>query len=153
MGRRMVLNPDFREFVESCVAREVRFLVVGGYALAAHGHPRLTKDLDVWVWIEPANASRMVAALADFGFGSVKLEESDFLEEGVVIQLGYPPNRIDLLTSIDGVDFEDAYPRRVEVDLGNGLMVPVIGVEDFRANKRASGRLQDLADIEALDEL
>lgn len=145
----MELDPDFSEFIGCCVEREVRFLVVGGYALAAHGHPRFTKDLDIWIWIDPGNARRLVVALADFGFGSLGLTEADFVEPGVVVQLGQAPKRIDLLTSIDGVTFDDCWPARVQIDIG-GLSVPVIDAGHLVVNKRASGRLQDLADVEAL---
>lgn len=145
----MELDPDFREFIGCCVAHDVRFLVVGGYALAAHGHPRFTKDLDVWLWIDPGNARRLVAALTDFGFGSLGLTEADFVEPGIVVQLGHAPKRIDLLTSIDGVTFDECWPDRVGIDVG-GVTVPFIDVAHLVVNKRASGRLQDLADVEAL---
>lgn len=148
-GGPMQLDPDFSEFIACCVGREVRFLVVGGYALAAHGHPRFTKDLDVWVWVEVDNARRLVTALADFGFASLGLSEDDFVEPGVVVQLGHAPKRIDLLTSIDGVCFEDCWPARVEIEIG-GVTVPFIDVDHLVVNKRAAGRLQDLADAEAL---
>lgn len=146
----MRLSPDFNAFVDACVARGVRFLVVGGYALAAHGHPRMTKDLDVLVEPEPANAERLIAALADFGFGAIGLTAADFTEPGAVIQLGYPPLRIDLLTSLDGVPFEEAYEGRVEIDV-DGRPIPVIGRDALIANKRATGRHQDLADVERLE--
>lgn len=144
----MRLDPDFSEFIACCVEREVRFLVVGGYAVAAHGHPHFTKDIDIWVWIDPDNARRLVAALSDFGFAS-GLTENDFAEPGVVVQLGHAPKRIDLLTSIDGVAFEDCWPARFEIEMG-GIAVPFIDVANLMVNKRASGRLQDLADVEAL---
>lgn len=146
----MEFDRDFSEFVECCVAREVRFLVVGGYALAAHGHPRLTKDLDVWLWIDRGNAERLVSALGDVGFGSLGLVADDFTAPDVVVQLGHPPLRIDLLTSIDGVTFEECWPAHVVIDIG-GLGVPFIDVEHLIVNKKASGRLQDLADAEALE--
>ncbi|WP_084955607.1 nucleotidyl transferase AbiEii/AbiGii toxin family protein [Thermoactinospora rubra] len=146
----MELDPDFSEFIALCVARDVRFLIVGGYALAAHGHPRFTKDLDIWVWVDPGNADRLVAALEEFGFASLGLQPADFLQQGVVVQLGYPPKRIDILTSVDGVEFESCWPRRVEVSI-SGQPVPFISVDDIIANKRASGRPQDLADIAALE--
>ena len=146
----MHLHRDFNAFIDCCAARGVRFLVVGGYALAAHGHPRMTKDLDVLVEPDPSNAERLVAALGDFGFGTIGLETADFIEPGAVVQLGYPPIRIDILTSIDGVPFEQAYDRRADVDV-DGRHVPVIGRDELIANKRATGRLQDLADVERLE--
>ncbi len=146
----MELDPEFSEFIASCAARDVRLLIVRGYALAAHGHPRFTKDLDVWVWVDPINLERLVAALDDFGFGSLGLSADDFGVPGTVIQLGYPPKRIDLLTSVDGVEFEAAWHRRSDVAVGE-LRVPIIGAADLIANKRAVGRPQDLADIVALE--
>lgn len=145
----MELDRDLSEFIECCVAREVRFLVVGGYAVAAHGHPRYTKDLDVWVWIDVGNARRLILALADFGFAALGLTEDDFTQPGLVVQLGHPPKRIDLLTSIDGVEFEACWGDHVDIDVG-GVTIPVIDLDSLLANKRASGRLQDLADAEAL---
>ena len=115
----MELDRDFSEFIASCAAHNVRFLIVGGYAVAAHGHPRFTKDLDVWVWLDEQNAGRLVSALEDFGFGSLGLTPADFLEEGVVVQLGYPPKRIDILTQVDGVQFDSCWERRVEVDIAS----------------------------------
>jgi len=145
----MRLNPDFSAFVDACAEHGVRYLVVGGYALAAHGFPRNTKDLDVWVEAEPGNAERLLCALGDFGFGTLDLSVGDFTEPGHVIQLGYPPVRIDLLTSIDGVEFGEAFARSAIV-ASDGREVRVIGRDDLVANKRASGRLQDLADVERL---
>lgn len=117
------------EFIECCGRREVRFLIVGGYAVAAHGHPRATEDLDVWVLIDPGNAERLVLALDDFGMGSVGLTPSDFMEPGVVVQLGYPPLRIDLLTSVTGVAFEDCWENRVIESLGSRGFVGRPGIE------------------------
>ncbi len=145
----MKLDPDFREFIECCLARDVRFLIVGGYALAAHGHPRFTKDLDVWLWLDQGNTGRLVRALADFGFGSLQLCEDDFAEPGRVVQLGHAPKRIDLLTSIDGVVFDDCWATRIEVDV-DGVCVPFIDLQHLLTNKRASGRPQDVADVAAL---
>ena len=145
----MELDKDFSEFVESFIEHDVRFMIVGGYALAAHGLPRATGDLDAWVWVDPANAQRIVAALRDFGFGQMEISESDFTRSDSVVQLGYPPYRIDILTSIDGVEFEPAWNRRLTVEL-QGLSVPVIGRDDLIVNKRAVGRRQDLADVERL---
>jgi hypothetical protein len=145
----MHLDRDFREFVESFVAHEVRFLLVGGYALAAHGVPRATGDFDAWVWVDRSNAGRIVAALHAFGFGSLGIDEDDFTRPDTVVQLGYPPHRIDILTSIDGVEFDDAWARRVPVD-ADGVQIEVISRDDLVANKLAAGRAQDLADVERL---
>jgi hypothetical protein len=141
----MELNPDFQEFLRSFVGHDVRFLIVGGYALAAHGHPRYTKDLDVWVWTDPSNAQRVVEALEEFGFGGLGLTAADFEEPDVVVQLGREPQRIDILTFATGLVFDEAYERRVLVDVG-GLDVPFVSVHDLRTNKLATGRLRDQAD-------
>ena len=146
----MRLDRDFSEFIGFLSAHEVRFLVVGGYAVAVHGHPRYTDDLDVWVLVHPDNAERLLCALDDFGFGSVGLTAADFMQPNRVVQLGYPPLRIDLLTSVDGVAFDDCYANRVEVQLDE-VVVPFIALADLRRNKTASGRPQDLADLDALD--
>ena len=147
-----ILTKDFVEFIECCAVREVKFLVVGGYALAAHGHPRATKDLGVWIMIEPANAERLIEALNDFGMGSVGLEADDFLEPEVVVQLGYPPMRIDLITSATGVDFEQSWNNRVLVPVGS-VVAGFISREDLIANKTASARPQDLVDVNILRDL
>jgi hypothetical protein len=143
------LDPDFRDFVNLFVANEVRFLIVGGYAVAAHGLPRYTGDLDAWVWVSSENASRVVASLEAFGFTGLGLSDEDFSKRDRVVQLGYPPYRIDILTSIDGVEFEPAWRRRVILEL-DGISVPFIGRDDLLANKRAAGRPQDIADVERL---
>jgi len=146
-----VLNQDFKEFIQSLSDNQVRYLVVGGYAVALHGHPRYTKDMDVWVESDPINAKRMVLALRQFGFGSLGLDESDFLAPDQIIQLGYPPRRIDVLTSLPGVDFAECYAASVEVEI-EGILVNFIDLDHLRINKRASGRLQDLADLENLED-
>lgn len=146
----MRLNRDFHELLACFDRNDVRYLIIGGWALAAHGVQRMTKDLDVWVWPDPGNARAVVAALDEFGFGDVGLTDADFVTPDTVVQLGYPPNRVDLLVTPSGVDFEQCWLDRIDLDC-EGLVVPFIGVEGLRANKRAVGRLQDLADIEALD--
>lgn len=143
------LDPDFHEFITCCIERDVRFLVVGGWAMAAHGHARATKDIDVWMWLDPHNAARMVSAIEDFGFGSAGLTPEDLLDPSAVFVMGRAPKRIDVLATIDGVEFDDCWPNRVEVDCG-GLLVPFIARADFVANKQASGRPQDLADVDRL---
>ena len=145
----MNLNPDFHEFVKSFVAHNVRFLIIGGYAVAAHGHPRYTKDLDVWVWADPENSDRILAALDAFGFGNVGLTAEDFEAPHSVIQLGNEPLRIDILTTATGHDFTDAYENRMLVSIGD-VQVPFVSLGDLRVNKLSTGRLQDLADVDAL---
>ena len=144
-----MLNRDFKEFAELLGARGVEHLVVGGYALAAHGHPRYTGDIDFWIRPTPDNIERLLLALGDFGFGSLGLTRDDFGSDSV-IQLGHPPRRIDLLTTLDGVDFSECWSRREVVALG-GVTLNIIGRGDFISNKQAVGRLKDLADIEAIN--
>jgi uncharacterized nucleotidyltransferase DUF6036 len=146
----MELNQDFREFFLSLNARGVRYLVVGGFAVALHGHPRYTKDIDVWIDCTAANAKRMVRALADFGFESLGLCASDFQVVDQVIQLGIAPNRIDILMSLKGVNFRRCYPQRVMADF-EGVVVNFIDIESLKVNKRSTGRVQDQADAESLD--
>lgn len=143
------LNSDFREFLEFLNSNEVEYLVIGGYAVAAHGHPRYTKDIDIWIAPNPQNAQRLMHALEQFGFGGVGLSLDDFLLPDTVVQLGYPPRRIDLLTGPSGVDFTVCYPDRLEVDV-EGTVVKFIGLDGLRRNKAASGRPQDLADLDHL---
>jgi hypothetical protein len=145
----MKLDKDFNEFVELFVANDVRFLVVGGYALAAHGYPRATDDFDTWVWVNPENAEKIVKCLTEFGFGSLSLATDDFMTPDRVVQLGYPPYRIDIITSISGVEFDSAWANRLIVDV-DGLKVPFISREDLLKNKRATGRPKDLLDVEYL---
>lgn len=145
-----MLTADFEDFLRLLNERQVRYVVAGGFAVAAHGTPRYTKDLDVWVEVGPENAERLLRALDEFGMGSLGLTEADFLEHDVVVQLGYEPNRIDLLTGLTGVEFAEAYPRRIVVRLGD-VDVPFLGRDDLIANKRALGRARDLADVEDLE--
>lgn len=145
-----MLSKDFKEFIELLNAYEVRYLVVGGYAVAFHGHPRYTKDLDVWIERSKENALNALKALEKFGFGSLGLKSEDFLETDQIIQLGYPPNRIDILTTLKKLKFEDCYKARVEVEI-QGLKINFIDLENLKKNKRATGRPQDLADAENLE--
>lgn len=142
----MELDQDFNEFVALLATHDVRYMIVGGYALAAHGLPRATGDLDAWIWADPINAQRLLSALDEFGFGGVGIEEADLTSPDRVIQLGYPPYRIDLVTQISGVEFETAWARHIEVIL-DGVKVPFIGREDLIVNKRATGRPQVIADV------
>jgi hypothetical protein len=144
-----VLNQDFKEFIQSLNDNHVRYLVIGGYAVALHGYPRYTKDMDVWIEMSPDNAAHMVKALEQFGFGSLDLHAADFLVPDQIIQLGYPPNRIDLLTTPPGIDFASCYATRVEVVIDE-TTVNFIDLENLKKSKRAAGRLQDLADLENL---
>jgi len=145
-----MLNQDFREFVQSLNDNQVRYLVVDGYAVAFHGYPLYTKDIDLWVEMTPENAARIVQALQQFGFGSLGLTVQDFLEADTIIQLGHPPRRIDLLTTVPGVDFAVCFDARVVVEIDD-LPVNFIDLQNLIKNKRASGSAQDLADIENLE--
>lgn len=144
-----MLSQDFKEFIESLNANGVRYLVVGGYAVAFHGYPRYTKDLDVWIDLNPENAMRLIKTMEQFGFGSLGLKETDFLDADQVVQLGYPPNRIDILTTLAGVEFEACYQCKVQL-LIDDVMVHLIDLENLKRNKKTVGRLQDLADLESL---
>ena len=145
-----MLSLDFKEFIQSLNGNGVRYLVVGGYAVALHGYPRYTKDIDIWVELNPSNADKIMRTLDQFGFASLGLKAEDFLEPDTIIQLRYPPNRIDLLTTLTGVDFETCYSARIELDM-EGLTVNFIDLENLKENKKASGRAQDLADLENLE--
>lgn len=144
-----MLSKDFKEFVALLNAHGAEYLVVGGYAMAVHGRPRQTGDLDIWLKRSPENALRVMAALQDFGFGELGLSVADFEVPDQVVQLGYPPFRIDLLTAIDGVDFAAAWPSRFEYRLDDQT-IPFIGLDTLKENKRASGRPRDIDDLENL---
>lgn len=144
------LTRDFQDLLQLLGEHGVRFLVVGGYAVAAHGHPRYTKDLDIWVEPTPDNARRIVAVLDAFGFASLGLSADDFEQAGVVIQLGHEPGRVDLLTSVSGLVFAEVYDTRVDAMFGP-TSVPIIDRLSLITNKRASGRPQDLADVAKLE--
>lgn len=144
-----LLTDDFREFLRLLSAKRVEYLLVGGYAVGLHGYPRATVDLDIWVHAVPANAERTVAALKDFGFESRSLEPGLFTSPRSIVRFGVPPFRIEVMTSIDGVEFDACRRRAVEFDL-DGLDVPVISLDDLKANKKAAGRYKDLADLDNL---
>ena len=145
----MSVNPDFRDLFAALNEAEAEFLIVGGYALAVHGVPRFTKDLDVWVRADEANANRVWHALDSFGapFGDLRVE--DLASPGIVFQMGVPPNRIDIITGIDGIGFDEAWKRRLSSAYGD-QPVKVIGFEDLIRNKEATGRPQDALDAVTL---
>jgi len=147
----MEVQKDFREFVELLNEHEVEFIIVGGYALAFHGVPRFTGDIDVFVKADIENAKRIMNALAAFGFGSLDLTIDDFKDQNKVIQLGLPPVRIDIITSLSGVTWEEVDASK-ESGLFGDISVPYIGKKELIINKRATGRKKDLADLEALGE-
>ena len=142
----MRLQRDLREFVELLNCSEVRYVIVGGYAVAYHGHPRFTGDIDLFVESSADNADRILAALHQFGFGDLELTAQDFQHPDNIVQLGMPPNRIDLLTSLSGVSFEQVWQARLKTEL-DGLPVCFISKDLLLQNKRASGRAKDLADV------
>lgn len=144
-----MLSKDFKEFIELLNVHSVRYLVVGGYAVAFHGYPRYTKDLDVWIELSPKNAENVINALEEFGFGSLGLKTEDFLESDQIIQLGYPPNRIDILTTLKEINFEDCFKAKIEIEI-QGIKINFIDLENLKKNKLATGRPQDLADAENL---
>ena len=145
----MVLHQDFKELLSLLDANKVDYLVVGAFALGFFGAPRNTGDLDIWIRISKENADKMLKTLDGFGFSSLEYRESDFLEKDSVIQLGVPPVRINIIMSISGVEFDEAYPNRNVTEI-DGVKVQYIGKDDFIKNKKASGRLKDLADIESI---
>jgi hypothetical protein len=147
----MNVEKDFRDLFALFNAHGVEYMIVGGYALAFHGAPRYTGDMDIYVKADVANAQRVIAALTEFGFGSLELTAADFEKPDIVIQLGSPPVRIDIMTSISGVSWEEAYAGRVQSTYGDAT-VYFIGRKQFVANKRSTGRKQDIADLEALGE-
>ena len=144
------LNRDWSEFLALLISHRVRFVLVGGHAVAGHGEPRLTEDLDVFVEPARANAARLRAALVEFGFGDAAPPVEALAEAGKIFMLGRKPWRIDVLTAIDGVSFKEAWLSRVEAQFVAGPIF-VIGREALIKNKRASGRIKDLADVEALE--
>jgi predicted nucleotidyltransferase len=148
----MELQSDFQEFFKSLNKHDVEYVVVGAYALAFHGRPRATDDLDVFVAANPHNARRVLAALKDFGFGSLDIKEEDLSTPRFFFRLGRAPNQIDILTNLEGTTWDEVWQQRIESEYG-GVPVHVIGREQFIQAKRSSGRLQDLGDIEKLGEV
>ena len=145
----MVLNQDFREFIQLLNKNKVRYLVIGGYAVAFHGHPRYTKDIDFWIEPYEANTKKLIKALKEFGFGSLDLRAEDFQEPNTIVQLGYPPNRIDLITTPKDIDFKICWENRIKIEV-KGTTINFIDLENLKKNKKAIGRFQDLADLENL---
>src|SRR5947207_360724 len=143
------MNPNFLDLLRAFAAADVRFLIVGAYALALHGRPRATGDLDVWVDATAENARCVMNALREFGAPLDQIAESDFASPGVVYQIGVPPGRIDILTQLTGLTFADAWPERLQKPFGD-LEAPFIGRAAFLKNKRATGRAKDLGDIEGM---
>jgi predicted nucleotidyltransferase len=145
----MNFNPDFKEFVKLLTENKVEYLIVGGYAVGVHGYPRYTGDLDVWINNSDENANRILKCVNDFGFSSYNLKLTDFTSEGSIIQLGYPPIRIDIINQIDGVKFSECFTAKKIVTIDN-LQVNFIGYDDLIKNKKATSRPRDIDDIQNL---
>ncbi|HEX7184829.1 MAG TPA: hypothetical protein VF756_23585 [Thermoanaerobaculia bacterium] len=143
------LPPDFREFLQLLNAHQVEYLLVGGYAVGYHGYPRATVDMDIWIRRGSNNAEKMVGVLREFGFDVPNLSQDLFLREDQIVRMGVPPIRLEIFTSIPGVDFEECYRARVD-DVMDGVPVSLINLDDLKANKKASGRNKDLNDLENL---
>ncbi len=144
------LPTEFKEFLRSFIDHDVEYLLIGGYAVGYHGYPRATADIDVWVACNQSNTDRIVEALKTFGFDVPELTPALFLEEHRIVRMGRAPLRIEISMSIDGVEFEACYRERI-VDTIEDLEISIINLEHLKQNKRASGRLKDLADLDYLD--
>ena len=145
----IVLPPDFKDFLKLLNDHNVRYLLIGGYAVGYHGYPRATNDMDIWIAISSETAKLMVNILKEFGFNSPQLSSNLFLEENKIIRMGVAPIRIEILTSISGVYFDECYQQKI-VDEIDGIKVNVISLEQLKINKKASGRHKDLDDYENL---
>ncbi len=143
------LPQDFKDFLRLLNSSEVEYLVIGGYAVSYHGYPRSTGDIDIWVAIHPKNAEKIVEVLKEFGFAGQELSADLFLEKNQIIRMGLPPIRIEILTSISGVEFGDCYDSRI-TDIVDGIEVNLINLENLKKNKKAAGRHKDLNDMESL---
>jgi predicted nucleotidyltransferase len=146
----MILNNDYRDILHALSERKVKFILIGAYAMAAHGYPRSTMDIDLWMMPEKENAGLVLQALEDFGAPIDDLSIDDLQKENIVFQIGVAPRRIDILTSVDGVKFEDAFSHSEIVDI-DGIPVHIMSISDLITNKRSTGRLKDLADVETLE--
>lgn len=146
-----MLSDDLKEFLRFLNEEKVEYLLIGGWAVGYHGYPRLTQDMDVWVEMSVENTQRILKSLERFGFKRGVVEESLFMQPGNIVRFGFPPNRIEILNQISGVEFNECIQRKVMADFDD-LIIPVIALEDLVRNKRASGRHKDLADIEGLNQ-
>jgi hypothetical protein len=146
------LANDYKEFLRLLRAHGVEYLLIGGWAVGYHGYPRATYDLDVWIALSPANADRVVKALAEFGFDGTELSPDLFLQPNKIVRMGIEPVRIEVMTSISGVEFDECYRERLETTLKD-IPVSLINLRHLKINKQASGRLKDLADLEQLSKV
>jgi predicted nucleotidyltransferase len=145
----MTLDPDFEDFIKLLNQFEVDYMIVGGYAMAFHGRPRYTGDLDIWIDISEINANKMVSVINVFGFSSLGFKKEDFLKDNLINQIGYPPLRIDILTSIDGISFKEAYLQKQVIKIDD-FTANYIGLNHLIQNKQTTGREQDKIDVKAL---
>lgn len=149
----MTLAEDFEDFIKLLNHHNVEYMVVGGYALAFHGKPRHTGDLDIWINVSEKNSIKMIKVVNDFGLQSLGFQKEDFLTEGLISQIGYPPLRIDVLNLIDGVNFNEALASMEKIEVENNLVINYIGLNDLVKNKQASGRRQDITDVKTLQKI
>ena len=147
-----ILNPDYRDMVECLLREGVDFMLVGGYAVALHGWPRTTFDIDFWIMANPENAKAVMRSITSFGAPLMGLTEADFHRPGMVFQIGTEPQRIDIISAVDGLDYADASLRAVTMNV-DGLEIKVVSLDDLIVNKRASGRPKDIADAVMLEKL
>jgi hypothetical protein len=143
------LPNDFKDFLKLLNANRVEYLLIGGYAVGYHGYPRATGEMDIWVAVNPENADKIVAALKQFGFAVPELSAELFLRQNQIVRMGLPPVRIELTTTISGVEFQECYAARVVAEF-DGIKVDLIDLKHLRINKKASGRYKDLSDLENL---
>jgi hypothetical protein len=143
------IPPDFKDFLRLLKEHDVRYLLIGGYAVGYYGYPRATADMDIWIAIHPANAEKIIAVLRKFGFDVPGLSAELFLRDKQIVRMGIPPVRLEITTSISGVEFDECYAKRV-IDLVDDVEVNLISLEHLKINKRASGRYKDLNDLENL---
>ncbi len=148
----MTLDSDFEDFVVLLNKQEVDYMIVGGYALAFHGKPRHTGDLDIWIDLSDSNAKKTIDVINKFGMASLGMTKDDFLQKGGITQIGYPPLRIDILNEIDGVNFKDAFINRLVIEV-DGILINYIGLDDLIRNKQTTGRRQDISDVVELNKL
>lgn len=145
----MRLPPDFKEFLRLLGSHGVEYLLIGGYAVGYHGYPRATQDMDIWIAVHPRNADRMVMVLREFGFDTPNLSADLFLQDKSLVRMGMAPMRIEIVTTISGVSFDECYAQRV-TDVLDGVAVEIISLQHLKQNKKASGRHKDLDDLEHL---
>ncbi len=148
----MELNKDFKEFIELLNEHDVKYLVIGGYAVNFHGYPRYTKDIDFWIWMNKSNIKKLIEVIKVFGFNSLDFKMEDFMSPENIIQLGYEPYRIDLIVAIEGIDFMDCFNRKNTIKIDK-TKVNFIEIQDLIDSKSNTGRLQDLADAEQLQKI